>query len=92
MRRCNYVEWREKSCHSFFAFFLAGWLAWVYTALRVVALSGLHRAVKACYAVDMAADDQIKDCCRACVLCGSQNGGRCARYKAALLVGACFKA
>lgn len=40
----------------FFAFFLAGWLAWVYTALRVVALSGLHRAVKACYAVDMAAD------------------------------------
>lgn len=69
----------------FFCPFPVGWCIWVYVGLRVVTLSEAFGTVKACYAVDMAADDQIKDCCRACVLCGSQNGGRCARYKAVLV-------
>lgn len=42
--------------------------------MRAVILSEEFETVKICYAADMAADDQIKDCCRACVLGGGQAG------------------
>lgn len=58
----------------FFAPFPVGWCIWVYVGLRVVTLSEAFGTVKACYAVDMAADDQIKDCCRACALVWRSGG------------------
>ena len=48
-------------------FLLLVGLTWAYTVLRVGALSGLHRAVKACYR-GYGSRYRIKDCCRACAL------------------------
>ena len=75
---------RNLATYFFALFLLLAGLTWDYAFLRVGVLSGLHRAVKACYR-GYGSRYQIKDCCRACVLCGSQNGGRCARYKAVLV-------
>lgn len=58
MQKCSKELSGERNLATYFfaPFPFAGWLAWDHAFLRVVALFGLHRAVKACYAVDMAAD------------------------------------
>lgn len=93
MQKCSKELSGERNLATYFfaPFFLAGWLAWAYTALRVGVLSGLHRAIKACYR-GCGSRYQIKDCCRAYALVWRSGGWRCARRKSFACVGACFKA
>lgn len=51
MQKCSKELSGERNLATYFfaLFLLLVGLTWAYTALRVATLSGLHRAVKACY-------------------------------------------